>query len=154
MAFVALRWDNDTVQFARLLSEIAATQDLPDLALLLESMDLTLNQVEELFERAHQVWENAKVEADRCVAAYDVELDIEIPVALVQRGMMIDLEGDPIATRSCPESWCSCADMWAYEYGRVGGIEWETPNCVRLDFDNGVSIGFPPEHIVKVNGRV
>lgn len=52
-------WDDNLIQFARLLSEIAATQTL-DGAALCESMDLDLDEVDSLFQRAHKVWEEAK----------------------------------------------------------------------------------------------
>lgn len=52
-------WNNDLVQFARLLCEIAATQNV-DLDLLEESMDLPFKEVDDLFERAHDVWEAVK----------------------------------------------------------------------------------------------
>ena len=53
-------WENDKVQFARLLCEIIATQDNLDLQALCESMDLPLKRVQELFERAHSVFEEEK----------------------------------------------------------------------------------------------
>lgn len=52
-------WNNNAVQFPRLLAEIMATQNL-DLPALVESMDLTLDEVNELFDRADTVWESAK----------------------------------------------------------------------------------------------
>ena len=44
-------WKNNGIQFSRLISEIAATQTL-DLAALADSMDLSVEHVDELFERA------------------------------------------------------------------------------------------------------
>lgn len=52
-------WDNNTVQFARLIAEINATQDL-DLEALAVSMDLDISDVIELFDRADEAWENTK----------------------------------------------------------------------------------------------
>lgn len=52
-------WDDNLIQFARLLCEIVATQDVAD-DLLMESMDLTSEEIDSLFERAHIVWEEAK----------------------------------------------------------------------------------------------
>ena len=52
-------WDDNLFQFPRLLCEINATQEL-DLPALAESMDLTLPDVIELFDRADDVWELAK----------------------------------------------------------------------------------------------
>lgn len=53
-------WLDNAVQFPRLLSEIIATQDNLDLAVLAESMDVTIEDVNELFDRANAVWEQAK----------------------------------------------------------------------------------------------
>jgi len=52
-------WEDDRIQLARLLCEINATQSLTleDLA---ESMDLPIPRIDELFERAHKVWEESK----------------------------------------------------------------------------------------------
>ena len=54
-------WKNDHVQFARLLSEIYAVCPLEfgDLA---DSMDLSVDHIRELFDRAEKVWEEAKEE--------------------------------------------------------------------------------------------
>lgn len=53
-------WNNDAVQFPRLLCEIIATQDKLDIPALAESMDLTVAQVNELFDRANTAWESIK----------------------------------------------------------------------------------------------
>lgn len=55
-------WDRDEVQFPRLLAEIVATQDKLDMKALAESMDLTLEEVSSLFDRADAAWERMKVE--------------------------------------------------------------------------------------------
>lgn len=52
-------WDNDPLQFARLLCEIRATQVIDEYELG-ASMDLTGTQIEELFDRAHKAFEEAK----------------------------------------------------------------------------------------------
>lgn len=52
-------WNNNLVQFARLLAEINATQEI-DRDALLESMDIRPSELDELFDRAHDVWEKAK----------------------------------------------------------------------------------------------
>jgi hypothetical protein len=57
-------WKNNEIQFARLLCELAAL-GVPDgdtWADLGENMDLTPNDLDELFERAHEVWEQSKRE--------------------------------------------------------------------------------------------
>lgn len=53
-------WDNDLIQFARLLCEIYATQINFNFKAVQESMDLPAERVEELFDRAHSVWKEAK----------------------------------------------------------------------------------------------
>jgi hypothetical protein len=55
-------WSDDLVQFARLIDEIRATQDVTAWTDLCSSMDLDPEQVDELFDRAHKVWEKAKEE--------------------------------------------------------------------------------------------
>lgn len=58
---MATKWDNNLIQFARLICEINATQELnmPELA---KSMDLTDSEVGELFDRTNTEWESAKEE--------------------------------------------------------------------------------------------
>jgi len=51
---------NNLIQFARLLCEIEATGDGLDINALSDSMDLEPAEVCELFDRAHEVWEDAK----------------------------------------------------------------------------------------------
>lgn len=53
------KWNDNAIQFPRLLAEIMATQEI-DLATLAESMDLSIDDVNELFDRADQAWESAK----------------------------------------------------------------------------------------------
>lgn len=49
-------WDRDDIQFPLLLAEISATQDRLDLKALADSMDLSVDDVIELLERAHVAW--------------------------------------------------------------------------------------------------
>lgn len=55
-------WINNSVQFARLLSEIYATVPFTEEAwtALEESMDLHRDQIGELFERADAEWQSIK----------------------------------------------------------------------------------------------
>ena len=53
-------WDNNTIQFPRLLAEIMATQDALNIPALAESMDLTVDEVGELFDRADAAWQRIK----------------------------------------------------------------------------------------------
>ncbi len=52
-------WQNNGVQFPRLLAEIMATQEL-DLNSLANSIDLSVDEINELFDRANQAWEDSK----------------------------------------------------------------------------------------------
>jgi hypothetical protein len=67
------RWDQDNVQFPRLLAEIMATQEIgesrtmgvftwPDMISIARSMDLSIAEVFELFNRAQARWEQLKEE--------------------------------------------------------------------------------------------
>jgi hypothetical protein len=53
-------WESNAIQFPRLLAEIMATQENLDIPALAESMDLTIDEVGELFDRAHEAWEVTK----------------------------------------------------------------------------------------------
>lgn len=53
-------WENNAIQFPRLLAEIVATQEHLDIPALAESMDLSVEEVNELFDRADQAWESIK----------------------------------------------------------------------------------------------
>jgi hypothetical protein len=55
-------WDIDAIQFPRLLAEIMATQADLDVEALAVSMDLDVEQVWELFDRADAKWEEIKRE--------------------------------------------------------------------------------------------
>lgn len=54
------KWENDSIQFPRLIAEILATQEALDIDALAASMDLTVDEVNELFDRAQEQWEKAK----------------------------------------------------------------------------------------------
>jgi hypothetical protein len=54
-------WDNDKLQFARLLVELLAANEDLELEAVATSMDLQLQDVTELYKRAHKVFEEAKV---------------------------------------------------------------------------------------------
>ena len=55
-------WNNNLIQFARLLCEIAATQDTFNADALCMEMDLNHDELNEMFDRAHEVWETYKLE--------------------------------------------------------------------------------------------
>lgn len=52
-------WEDDSIQFPRLIAEIMATQEI-DAASLCESMDITLKELVELCERADKAWKKIK----------------------------------------------------------------------------------------------
>jgi hypothetical protein len=64
----ATAWEDDVVQFARMLCEIVASHEHLNIDALAESMDLEHSEVDDIFERAHQRWERAKRAADSCRA--------------------------------------------------------------------------------------
>lgn len=59
---MASRWENNEIQFARLICELVANVDNLEFELVAESMDLSPKELISLYERAHTVWERAKRE--------------------------------------------------------------------------------------------
>ena len=55
----------------------------------------------------------------------------------LKEGDLVDLEGDQYADPSHDDG---CA--FPYEYAMVLGVDEETPECTRVDFDS-TSVGFP-----------
>lgn len=53
-------WENSAIQFPRLLAEIMATQDKLDMESLANAMDLSVDEVSDLFDRADIAWESIK----------------------------------------------------------------------------------------------
>ena len=53
-------WNDNSIQFPRLLAEILATQENLDMEALSESMGLEIARIEELFERADTEFEKIK----------------------------------------------------------------------------------------------
>ena len=55
-------WNDNSIQFPRLLAEIAATVELSPAqqVKLCESMDITFQELGELFDRAQDAWERIK----------------------------------------------------------------------------------------------
>lgn len=71
------------------------------------------------------------------------------PVIELEPGDRVDLEDDPFADpRADPDP--EPHSIWSMEYGEVSGIDRETPDRVRVDFENGPSVGFPVDHVVRV----
>lgn len=57
-----MTWNNNRIQFARLISEIYANVEFtePDWQMLEDSMDLTREEILGLFERADEEWQSVK----------------------------------------------------------------------------------------------
>jgi len=57
-------WEDNSIQFPRLLAEICATVEISDKdwEALKESMDLSTEEINELFDRAQEEWEEIKAE--------------------------------------------------------------------------------------------
>ncbi len=64
-------------------------------------------------------------------------------------GDRIDLEGDPYAD---PKGG-TFHGLHESMYGFVESVEQETKGCVRVDFQDSPSVGFPAEHELKVLDR-
>ena len=54
------KWSDTPLQAIRLVSEILATQDTLDMETLCESMDLEMDDLQELMDRIQQEWEDQK----------------------------------------------------------------------------------------------
>lgn len=85
-------WNKQNVQFARLISEIMATQDNLDLVTLASSMDLDLDDVRVLFDRANECWEQHKEALRTNTPATDDKLTIDVAI--------YDEEGSKVDTTS------------------------------------------------------
>lgn len=90
------KWEDDSIQFPRLLCEIMATQDKLDIPALAESMDLSVEDVNELFDRAHTTWERAKKQNE---------------ILAFQSGRMYTEKGQRIAATLTPEGGILFADV-------------------------------------------
>lgn len=66
-------------------------------------------------------------------------------------GDMVDLENDRYADPKGYRGVESDHPEFEFEHETVAGVEAETPDCVRVDFESGLSVGFPPDHLLKLN---
>lgn len=90
-------WENNAIQFPRLPSEIMATQDTLDLPALDESMDLSIDEVGELADRANAAWERIKTTN---AATYEIQInrfDHEANVVGAHASMKKDREWEAMA---------------------------------------------------------
>ena len=55
-------WNDNELQFARLICELVANVSNLEFEATCESMDLQADELQSLYDRANEVWERAKVE--------------------------------------------------------------------------------------------
>lgn len=118
------KWDSNTIQFARLLCEIAATQDL-DMKTLAESMDLTLDQVNKLFDRANTEWEAIKQ------ASIPVPVADDIPAG--EEGDLVTLAGEPVLGTS--ETLLATNDLRSATRQPDGTLSLHYGDAIRIHWD-------------------
>lgn len=75
--------------------------------------------------------------------------DVLVPVAELQEGDLVDLEGDEFYDHD--EALCSCRTIVQYEYATVVELVQETPTCTAVYFEGIAGCGFPPDHQLKVH---
>lgn len=147
-------WENDIVQFPRLLCEIIATQSTFDVGALAASMDLTVEEVNALFERAHTAWERYKVEppvlSPRSSIEYDFTGGEGVWIGLVTEVRDLDIKinpngGDgliidvwPHAEAEADEPLCSFQADWGELTWDLGGPVEEDKVQVTLTKDQHV----------------
>ncbi len=77
-------------------------------------------------------------------------------IDLLKVGDRVDLEADAIADpeyHASGDPMASSHPEWQFEFERVLEIERETADCIRVDFESGFSCGFPPDHLIDVDGE-
>lgn len=72
----------------------------------------------------------------------------KVKVKDLKPGMRVNVYGDPFADPDKNHP----ADE--FQLRVVAGIELETPACVRVDFEEDPSVGFPPDHEILVDEEV
>ena len=81
-------WEDNNIQFPRLLAEIASTVEItePQFAELCASMDLSRDEVNELFERAEVEWQRIKEESiyKPVRSVYEIQKDLDF---LIEEGV-------------------------------------------------------------------
>lgn len=109
-------WENDLIQFARLLDELNAVTVIPreDFARLCASMDLEPADVKKLFARAEKVWEKAK--QDRVALA---QTTLPLVMTSNQQSMLAEL--------------CQALRTWEYACLQKAGADGQMPGCEALD---------------------
>jgi len=139
------KWENNSIQFPRLLAELQGLLTFDQLSSVAESMDLEEKQVEELLNRAITEWEGIKSDMhwdamERAQAEHDAGFDVGNP----KHARLEDLikEYGPIIPidRARADELCGTGGA-----GRV--------LCLHRTNDEGVLYGTIGFHIVDVEGR-
>ncbi len=73
--------------------------------------------------------------------------DQKIKIEDLLKGDRVDLEGDQYAAKG------DFADHYEFEYVVVDELEVESSNCTVVHFETTPSVGFPPQHEVKIAKR-
>lgn len=71
----------------------------------------------------------------------------------LRAGDRVDLEADVIADPDAYAGGNSQHSEFEFEFEVVLEMECETDECTRVDFESGFSCGFPPDHLVHVDGE-
>lgn len=77
----------------------------------------------------------------------------------LQPGDRVDLEGDAYADpwpedQSADEHYAATEHReFAFEFETVLQVVRESADCIRVDFESGLSFGFPPDHLIDVDGE-
>lgn len=86
-------------------------------------------------------WKDSEADDKAMLAAAGMDM---VTAADLKEGDMVDLEGDPYANGEDTQH------IAPFELFVVRGVERETADCVRVDFDN-LSVGFPPNHRLRTH---
>lgn len=113
-------WNDNSIQFPRLLSEICACQDNLDLDALADSMDLEVENVIELLDRSQSEWEKIKQQ--------------HYPISIDCHGKAI--ESDPhkrkgvyLENRGNKCLYCLSQNIFASSYDSNENIAWCEVTC-------------------------
>lgn len=74
-------------------------------------------------------------------------------VSDLRPGDRVDLCGDIFADPEITSDEGSTHPEFEFEFSIVLATEIESPECTRVDFEDGFSCGFPPDHWVEVDGE-
>lgn len=123
-------WENNEIQFARLLCELVANNERLNLMGVSDSMDLGVGKIHELLDRAHEVFEAAKIDGPRNQYEFEanepnarywlgirVTPDVQVDVGVLHNadGISIDVWKDSNEDSPRSSMWLSWDDLLAEE---------------------------------------